>query len=324
MTRTPSEFTGYYLLGSQRIDFVSTTTPDLLTVADIFVEDVRLTVYVDPNRGIAGVVGFDISASEFRPGYHELLVGLAEELADLIPYDDAGPYFENLPPHETIVRNFSSYFAGAPPSLPIQNLEIDIGTLSWGPPPSATGAPMVAAVNSPGPLVAPTSLTVQTGSHGSAQATSSSSQAPWDDDPLICDHTTSCNCDGDNEFSQLWTCCVTLGGPRDMPWDHDTRSLQYCRLTTLENLCGGSLEWGCRGRCGWGCKTPRKYMQDCLDHDWCVKYHDGSVAALTGNCGDEFYDSFDDAVGVYGLGHSRIRDRLFDALGYYENVICTW
>ena len=215
----------------------------------------------------------------------------------------------------------------------VSDFKVDLGDLPWTAPNSSvlmgsptTGAQLAPIPGAPGP--AHGSGTANVSSSNSAGSTSSyhaqGSTSPWDSSGPICDATTGCNCDGDNEFSQLWSCCLIAGGPTPMEWDHDSRSLDYCDLTTLENTCGGSVTESCPGRCGRACLSPRKYMQDCLDHDWCVKIHGENPVELTGTCGDEILDAADDFIAVWGLGHRSIRQRLRDSLGYFENLLCTW
>lgn len=50
----------------------------------------------------------------------------------------------------------------------------------------------------------------------------------------------------------------------------------------------------CPGECGPGCNGLNVYTWDCLDHDYCCRFHGGCLNPWDSECGDEYREADDD------------------------------
>lgn len=70
---------------------------------------------------------------------------------------------------------------------------------------------------------------------------------------------------------------------------HDANHCFTCALRAA-----GRNSSGCAGECGPGCNGLNIYTWDCLDHDYCCRFHGGCWNPWDGECGDEYWEADDD------------------------------
>ncbi len=295
--RSTTIFAGSRTMGGATIFFRAEHPSAHFVRADVDVNGTHLWITADGLAGTGGVISFGLVGGQWKEGDHALLRALAEDFQTVIPWPETAGGEDSALPHEGLVRHFVSFMASAEHALPSDRFDIDIGSLpGWEEGTSDTYHP------DPAPEldelgVVPGGVTAQS-------------------------HCTGCNCRHDEDIT-LWSASVPsiqfvpscCGGSTSRSWFHDTTASApqpACFGTTLAGRCGAFGTTPCAGRCGLSCLAPGVYMQDCYDHDLCVRRQRGSVMWWNPSCGDEFGEAASDfaflwastfyGVMIYGPG----------------------
>jgi len=259
------------------ISFDSRWMSETRIEARVLVNETEFLLVADRKGGEGGTFSIEVPSGKFQKQDLPVMAEFSAVMAEYLPYPEEGSLEEEHAPHETLVRNTISYFTNAPEDIGSEPIVIDFasviveeGTGEDDDPDNSDGGE--------GKFSAPGTVSAQG------------------------DCVRGCNCASDNDFvSFLPMCCW---GGRTINWQHDAlpgSPSGVCGLTTRSNTCGFRAP-SCEGRCGVGCWAPPVYVQDCMDHDWCVNVErDGSFIWNSTHCKGEFLEGVDDFVVIWGM-----------------------